>query len=429
LAKEDDHICYTLSRKISSHLSNRELTVCCSIGQNPTSGTLGVPRRKEIYAICQKYDVIIIEDDPYWYLQYPSTQQEPVPKPAKSSGYEFLDSLMPSYLSVDVDGRVVRLDTFSKTVAPGCRLGWITAQPAVIERIMRITEATTQQPSGFVQSMIAELLIGPENKSKSPKESNGWDMSGWVRWLEGLRGEYERRMNKMCDILDQGKTQVSANRYKSSQKKELYEWAVIKNKINNDGRSSSPRYGGTISIRVKPKIPQNCPTCNSTVPRSSHVSSPSSSSTIPTTNEEPWSLLDSTEIFRFHRPTGGMFLWIEVLFDAHPLAGRVPGQRLSSALWLFWTTAPFRVIVSPGSMFSPTSEIAVEKGWRFFRLCFAAVPLEQLEGILERFCQGIQAFWEIDDKKVIDELLKDTDMLDYEELGREPGLVALTGFC
>lgn len=98
-----------------------------------------MPRRKEIYKLCQKYDVLIIEDEPYWYLQYPSGsatniangKQKPAPATSraqtkqKSSGFDFLDSLVPSYLSVDVDGRVIRLDTFSKTIAPGCRLGWV----------------------------------------------------------------------------------------------------------------------------------------------------------------------------------------------------------------------------------------------------------------------------------------------------------------
>lgn len=120
------------------------------MGHNPTSGVLSVKRRKEIYKLAVEFDIIIIEDDPYWYLQFPSAvaeeaksrglaipQETDVYKPAKSSGYEFIDSLVPSYLSVDTEGRVIRLDTFSKTVAPGCRLGWITAQPAFIERFQR----------------------------------------------------------------------------------------------------------------------------------------------------------------------------------------------------------------------------------------------------------------------------------------------------
>src|SRR5439155_21509566 len=128
--------------------------------------------------LCQKYDIIIIEDDPYWFLQFPSAasleassrgltlekeESNIGPAPRKSSGYEFLDSLVPSYLSIDTDGRVIRLDTFSKTVAPGCRLGWITAQPEFVDKLLRITETSTQQPSGFVQSMIAELILGPQS--------------------------------------------------------------------------------------------------------------------------------------------------------------------------------------------------------------------------------------------------------------------------
>ena len=131
------------------------------MGHNPTGGVLPMERRKELYAICRYFDIILIEDDPYWYMQYPSADRsealsrglpEPLddqptyseksfdgvfPRTDKSSGYEFIDSLVPSYLSIDVDGRVVRLDTFSKTVAPGCRLGWITAQPKFIERFTR----------------------------------------------------------------------------------------------------------------------------------------------------------------------------------------------------------------------------------------------------------------------------------------------------
>ena len=47
-----------------------------TMGQNPTSGLLSVKRRKEIYEICQKFDVLIIEDDPYFYIQFPHAANE-----------------------------------------------------------------------------------------------------------------------------------------------------------------------------------------------------------------------------------------------------------------------------------------------------------------------------------------------------------------
>jgi DNA-binding transcriptional MocR family regulator len=315
-----------------------------TIGQNPTSGVLSLERRREIYAICQKYDVMIIEDDPYWYLQFPSANpnnppfEPPSEHPAvagmkwKKSGYQFLDSLVPSYLSIDVDGRVVRLDTFSKTVAPGCRLGWITAQPQIVERLLRITETTTQQPSGFVQSMIAELVVGPPGKEDSDvpgssppanggmKDGSGWDIAGWVRWLEGLRGNYERRMNAMCDVLDSGKYLLKSGRRPSL-----------------DG----------LTERTETLFLDGVPAQTKTSLKEGEGA----------VEEKEWSVIEKTQIYDFVRPMGGMFVWIRFDFTTHPLASKVEHARLSRALWILWTTPEYRVLVAPGALFAPTEEI------------------------------------------------------------------------
>jgi len=342
-----------------------------TIGQNPTGGTLSVQRRKEIYALCSKYDIIIIEDDPYWYLQYPSaanleSQARGTPPPPsapihtfnKSSGYDYLDSLVPSYLNVDTDGRVVRLDTFSKTVAPGCRLGWITAQPAIVERILRITEVSTQQPSGFVQSMMAELVMGPQPgvqftpKSKAEALSfKGWQTAGWVRWLEGLRGSYERRMNRMCSILEAGR------------------------------------------FLVKQGTPLKA-------------------------SEQDWAVISKTEMYSFDWPRGGMFVWIHVNFPSHPLYGVVDGAELSDSLWTFLASKPYLALASPGKTFSPTPEIFAEYGWQYFRLCFAAVSEEEIESSSKRLVAGFAAFWKIKDKKDLDDIRDPSD-------GIEEGMAGL----
>ncbi|EXJ93947.1 hypothetical protein A1O1_02340 [Capronia coronata CBS 617.96] len=342
-----------------------------TMGQNPTSGLLSVKRRKEIYSLCQKYDIIIVEDDPYWYLQYPSGNRlsmkargKPVSEnfpidPAhnynassggKSSGFDFLDSLVPSYLSMDVDGRVVRLDTFSKTVAPGCRLGWITAQPDVVERIQRITETSTQQPSGFVQSLIAELIMGP-SKSGDPgkggsKDGSGWKVDGWVRWLEGLRGNYERRMQLMSTILEDGKYLIQSSR------------------------------------------------------RGSRLSA---------SDEEEYEVLHKTQLYDFAYPMAGMFLWMRAHYETHPLYQDVEHQRLAQALWVFMTTKPYLVLLSPGSIFCPTPEIMAEKGWQYFRLCFAAVNDDVVEKYSKAIVKAFTDFWAIDDVKKIDDLLDDDE--------------------
>lgn len=328
-----------------------------TIGQNPTSGTLSLQRRKELYAICSRYDVIIVEDDPYWYLQYHSARDrsigvqgqsslESTPScgnscnNSKSSGYTFLDSLVPSYLSVDTDGRVVRLDTFSKTVAPGCRLGWITAQPAICERLLRITETSTQQPSGFVQSLIAEMIMGPYNPNGrgGGKDAGGWKTDGWVRWLEGLRGNYERRMRTMCEILDAGKQLIKTGRRQSM--------------------------------------------------------------------SEEWSVVESVHLYDFAWPLGGMFIWVKLNFESHPLWKKTSHCKLSRALWIHLTTPRYLVLVAPGSLFAPTEKIREEKSYSYFRICFAAVDEADVAPVSHRFVEGCRNFWL---KKKLDDIDEDME--------------------
>ena len=58
---------------------------------------------------------------------------------------------------MDVDGRVVRLDSFSKFLAPGMRLGWVTAHPDMLQKICFALHASTMGPCSFTQ------VSGPDN--------------------------------------------------------------------------------------------------------------------------------------------------------------------------------------------------------------------------------------------------------------------------
>ena len=354
------------------------------MGQNPTSGLLSLQRRKEIYALCKKYDILIIEDDPYWYLQYPSANAlslEAHDRPVshnhpinpylhnyncgkKSSGFAFLDSLVPSYLHVDTDGRVIRLDTFSKTVAPGCRLGWITAQTAIIEKIQRITETTTQQPSGFVQSMIAELIMGPQSPSDGgrggAKDGSGWKVDGWVRWLEGLRGNYERRMKKMSLILEEGKYAIRSTSHRRSS-------------INSSSAHSSD-------------------------------------------DEEGYEVVSKTQMYDFAYPMAGMFLWMRILFKTQPLYSKVASPRLARALWIYLTTEPYLCLLSPGSIFSPTERLRDEKGWQYFRICFAAVNDDVVEKHSKSVVAAFKSFWRKKEVSEIDDILKHDEGVVEEDM-------------
>lgn len=84
--------------------------------QNPTGRVMSLQDRQKLIQLAAKYRLVVVEDDPYSLLYY---EQEP---PA-------------SLKSLDTYGGVIALGTFSKTVFPGLRTGWITAAQQVIDRL------------------------------------------------------------------------------------------------------------------------------------------------------------------------------------------------------------------------------------------------------------------------------------------------------
>lgn len=152
-------------------------------GQNPTGATQGAQRRRDIYEVCSRHDVFILEDEPYYFLQMQpyggGGASNVVPPPETPEA--FLRSLIPSLLSMDTDGRVLRMDSFSKVVVPGSRLGWITASEQVVERYIRHAEVASQGPSGISQVLLYKLV------------DEAWGHEGYLRWLMHLRLEYTRR--------------------------------------------------------------------------------------------------------------------------------------------------------------------------------------------------------------------------------------------
>ncbi len=85
-------------------------------GANPTGTMMPRERREEIYAICSEFDLLIVEDDPYYFVRYDN-----------------LD--VPSFMSLDVDGRVLRVDSFSKLISAGMRIGFITGPKPLIRQL------------------------------------------------------------------------------------------------------------------------------------------------------------------------------------------------------------------------------------------------------------------------------------------------------
>ena len=188
-------------------------------GQNPTGATQGRERRMEVYRVAQRHDLMIIEDEPYYFLQmedYHSNEpsntngdgsnaningERNASKDASSSSSSssstnskystFLSSLLPSLLSLDTDGRVLRLDSFSKVLAPGARIGWVTGPEQLISTYTRHADVSTQCPSGMSQLILFKLL------------EEHWGHAGYLDWLMHLRRSYTERRNGMmraCEI-------------------------------------------------------------------------------------------------------------------------------------------------------------------------------------------------------------------------------------
>jgi len=108
-------------------------------GANPSGGTLSEERRHQVYAIAQEHDLLIIEDDPYYYLQFAATRAS-------------------SLLKLDVDGRVIRFDSFSKILSSGMRTGLVSGPAALVEQLNLHTQAVNLHPSGISQAVLLKLM-------------------------------------------------------------------------------------------------------------------------------------------------------------------------------------------------------------------------------------------------------------------------------
>ncbi|HKC71127.1 MAG TPA: PLP-dependent aminotransferase family protein [Terriglobales bacterium] len=116
--------------------------------QNPGGVTLCEPRRHELVLLADKYGIPIIEDDPYGQLRFEGEH-------------------LPPLLVLDRDnlrrddgklGNVIYLSTFSKTLAPGIRLGWIVAPPDVISKLVQFKQGADLHTSTFDQMVAYEVV-------------------------------------------------------------------------------------------------------------------------------------------------------------------------------------------------------------------------------------------------------------------------------
>jgi kynurenine/2-aminoadipate aminotransferase len=153
---------------------------------NPSGATISLERRKELYKIAREYDLLIMEDDPYYFIQ-------------------FTGEYLPTFLSMDVDGRVVRFDSFSKYVAAGLSVGYVTGPKPILDK-MDLVRQSSVQASSLSQVIINELLkswgydglqkhvksvqqIYKEQSQELTRCAEKW-LTGLAEWTEPTGGMY-----------------------------------------------------------------------------------------------------------------------------------------------------------------------------------------------------------------------------------------------
>lgn len=154
-------------------------------GQNPTGVTQSAVRRREVYKIAEKHDLLVIEDDPYCFIQLGRRSDPEDSQGSSLNPEQYLQHLPPSYLSMDTSGRVLRLDSTSKILAPGLRCGWMTGCKQLVAKFLSVTDLCAVAPSGPSQVMLSKLL------------DEGWGHEGLITWLDDLSSRYRRRLQIM----------------------------------------------------------------------------------------------------------------------------------------------------------------------------------------------------------------------------------------
>lgn len=116
-----------------------KLFYCIPTFQNPSGRTIGVARRRRIAELAGQYDITVIEDDPYYALRF--------------AGQE-----LPPIKHFDKSGRVVLLNSFSKTMSPGMRVGAAVGQPDLLRKMTIIKQGADTITPTLMQAIAAEFL-------------------------------------------------------------------------------------------------------------------------------------------------------------------------------------------------------------------------------------------------------------------------------
>ena len=153
--------------KIIQETENIKMIYVIPDFQNPTGRTWPLERRKKFMEITQKYEIPVIEDNPYSELRFEGKS-------------------LPSLKSMDKKGLVIYLGTFSKIFCPGYRVGWVCASSEILNKYILIKQGADLQASTIAQREISEFM-------------KVYDIDNHV---EKLNTVYKRRRDLMLDTME-----------------------------------------------------------------------------------------------------------------------------------------------------------------------------------------------------------------------------------
>ena len=134
--------------------------------QNPTGRTWSLERRKKFMEIINKYEIPVVEDNPYGELRFEGES-------------------LPSLKSMDKKGLVIFLGTFSKIFCPGYRLGWTCASQKILNKFILIKQGADLQASTISQREVSKFI----------------DLYDLDKHIEKIKEVYERRRDLMLETM------------------------------------------------------------------------------------------------------------------------------------------------------------------------------------------------------------------------------------
>ena len=120
---------------------------------NPAGTTLSLERRRELVEVARRYDLVIVEDDPYGELRFEGQDLTPIFRLAPE--------------------RTIYLSTFSKTLAPGFRLAWVVAPKPIISRLVQAKQGADLNTGAFIQMVANDVCRARHPAAARSPDSRG----------------------------------------------------------------------------------------------------------------------------------------------------------------------------------------------------------------------------------------------------------------